>query len=217
MTTAAAAETDDTATGASPAEAAAASGPSDGAFDPYALELYDAVPDHLSERHDDVDYGTVDTDVEYYSETAGDVKYCNVLLPAGYDPSQEYPVLYMYHGFGGRYDSHVHEDSILQTLYGNMLHEGLTVPMIIVGADMYTDLLSEKEAACIRLSQAYPRERQIPWRPVSSGSPKSATSAASLPVPASSLLRIIPAPSGTLPSWMTLRSNHRKPCRSIFT
>ena len=145
MTTAAAAETDDTATGASPAEAAAASGPSDGAFDPYALELYDAVPDHLSERHDDVDYGTVDTDVEYYSETAGDVKYCNVLLPAGYDPSQEYPVLYMYHGFGGRYDSHVHEDSILQTLYGNMLHEGLTVPMIIVGADMYTDLLSEKD------------------------------------------------------------------------
>ena len=145
MTTAAAAETDDTAAGASPAEAAAASGPSDGAFDPYALELYDAVPDHLSERHDDVDYGTVDTDVEYYSETAGDVKYCNVLLPAGYDPSQEYPVLYMYHGFGGRYDSHVHEDSILQTLYGNMLHEGLTVPMIIVGADMYTDLLAEKD------------------------------------------------------------------------
>ena len=145
MTTATAAETDDTAAGASPAEAAAASGPSDGAFDPYALELYDAVPDHLSERHDDVDYGTVDTDVEYYSETAGDIKYCNVLLPTGYDPSQEYPVLYMYHGFGGRYDSHVHEDSILQTLYGNMLHEGLTVPMIIVGADMYTDLLSEKD------------------------------------------------------------------------
>ena len=47
--------------------------------------------------------------------------------------------------FGGRYDSHVHDHSILQTLYGNMLSEGLTVPMIIVGADMYTDLLSEKD------------------------------------------------------------------------
>ena len=80
-----------------------------------------------------------------YSETAGDVKYCNVLLPPGYDESQEYPVLYMYHGFGGRYDSHVHEGSILQTLYGNMLSEGLTVPMIIVGADMYTDLLADKD------------------------------------------------------------------------
>lgn len=113
--------------------------------DLYAMETYDEVPEYLSEWHDDVDYGTIEEDVEYYSTTAGDYKYCNVLLPAGYDESQEYPVLYMYHGFGGRYDSHVHDHSILQTLYGNMLSEGLTVPMIIVGADMYTDLLSEKD------------------------------------------------------------------------
>ena len=116
-----------------------------GLRDLYAMETYDEVPDYFSKRHDDVDYGTVDEDVEYWSDTAGDYKYCNVLLPAGYDESQEYPVLYMYHGFGGRYDSHVHENSILQTLYGNMLSEGLTVPMIIVGADMYTDILAEKD------------------------------------------------------------------------
>ena len=116
-----------------------------GLRDLYAMETYDAVPDYFSERHGDVDYGTIDEDVEYWSDTAGDYKYCNVLLPAGYDESQEYPVLYMYHGFGGRYDSHVHEDSILQTLYGNMLSEGLAVPMIIVGADMYTDILAEKD------------------------------------------------------------------------
>ena len=113
--------------------------------DLYAMETYDEVPEYLSEWHDDVDYGTIEEDVEYYSTTAGDYKYCNVLLPAGYDESQEYPVLYMYHGFGGRYDSHVHDHSILQTLYGNMLSEGLTVPMIIVGADMYTDILAEKD------------------------------------------------------------------------
>lgn len=113
--------------------------------DLYAMETYDEVPEYLSEWHDDVDFGTIEEDVEYYSTTAGDYKYCNVLLPAGYDESQEYPVLYMYHGFGGRYDSHVHDHSILQTLYGNMLSEGLTVPMIIVGADMYTDILAEKD------------------------------------------------------------------------
>lgn len=113
--------------------------------DLYALDTEDAVPEYFSERHDDVDYGTIEADVEYYSEIAGDHKYCNVLLPAGYDETQEYPVLYMFHGFGGRYDSHVHEGSILQTLYGNMLSEGITVPMIIVGADMYTDLLAEKD------------------------------------------------------------------------
>lgn len=112
---------------------------------PYEMETYDSVPEYLSERHNDVDYGTIEADVEYYSEIAGDVKYCNVLLPAGYDESKEYPVLYMFHGFGGRYDSHVHEESILQTLYGNMLSEGLAVPMIIVGADMYTGKLEGKD------------------------------------------------------------------------
>ena len=112
---------------------------------PYTMESYDTVPEEFQEWHDDIDYGTVEADVEYYSNTAGDYKYCNVLLPAGYDESQEYPVLYMFHGFGGRYDSHVHEGSILQTLYGKMLHDGLAVPMIIVGADMYTGPLSEKD------------------------------------------------------------------------
>jgi enterochelin esterase-like enzyme len=109
------------------------------------MESYDTVPEEFQEWHDDIDYGTVETDVEYYSNTAGDYKYCNVLLPAGYDESQEYPVLYMFHGFGGRYDSHVHEGSILQTLYGKMLHDGLAVPMIMVGADMYTGPLAEKD------------------------------------------------------------------------
>ena len=113
--------------------------------DPYTMESFDTVPAEFQEWHDDIDYGTVETDVEYYSNTAGDYKYCNVLLPAGYDESQEYPVLYMFHGFGGRYDSHVHEGSILQTLYGKMLHDGLAVPMIIVGADMYTGPLAEKD------------------------------------------------------------------------
>ena len=114
--------------------------------DLYAMETYDEVPEYLSEWHDDVDYGTIDENVEYYSTTAGDIKYCNVLLPAGYDESQEYPVFYMIHGWGGAYDSHVYDGSSLQILYGNMLNEGLTVPMIIVGVDMYTDPLADKDS-----------------------------------------------------------------------
>ena len=130
----------------STAEAAAASSvPAQDPPDPYTMETFDKVPDDMLERHDDIDYGTVQTDVAYYSRTAGDYKYCNVLLPPGYDESHKYPVLYMFHGFGGRYDSHVHEDSILQKLYGKMLHDGLAVPMIIVGADMYTGPLKEKD------------------------------------------------------------------------
>ena len=112
----------------------------------YAMPTYDTVPEELLEWHDDVDYGTIDENVEYYSSTAGDIKYCNVLLPAGYDESQEYPVFYMIHGWGGAYDSHVYDGSSLQILYGNMLNEGLTVPMIIVGVDMYTDPLADKDS-----------------------------------------------------------------------
>ena len=135
--------------GAGAAEAASAKdspAADEGLRDLYAMETYDSVPAELLERHGDVDYGTIDEDVEYYSATAGDNKYCNVLLPAGYDESQEYPVLYMIHGWGGAYDSHVYEDSSLQILYGNMLSEGLTVPMIIVGVDMYTDPLADKDS-----------------------------------------------------------------------
>ena len=112
----------------------------------YAMPTYDTVPEEFLEWHDDVDYGTIDENVEYYSTTAGDIKYCNVLLPAGYDESQEYPVFYMIHGWGGAYDSHVYDGSSLQILYGNMLNEGLTVPMIIVGVDMYTDPLADKDS-----------------------------------------------------------------------
>ena len=102
---------------------AASAGADQGLRDLYAMETYDTVPEDLLEWHDDVDYGTIDEDVEYYSATAGDSKYCNVLLPAGYDESQEYPVLYMIHGWGGSYDSHVYDGSDLQILYGNMLSE----------------------------------------------------------------------------------------------
>ena len=35
-------------------------------------------------------------------------------------------------------------DCYLVALYGNLLHRGLTVPMILVGVEMYTDPLAEK-------------------------------------------------------------------------
>lgn len=116
-----------------------------GSFDPYAIENDNNVPDNLIERHKDVNYGTIDADVEYYSSNAKDSKRCNVLLPAGYDSSKKYPVLYAIHGWGGDYTGLIHEDSFLHILYGNMLEQGLTVPMIIVSVDMYTDILADKE------------------------------------------------------------------------
>lgn len=114
-------------------------------FDPYAGESRYDVPASMFERRDGVDYGTLDKDVTYYSAVAGDNKQVNVLLPAGFDDSATYPVMYVVHGFDADHNSHINTDSYLTLLYGNMLHDGLTVPMILVGIDMYTDKLADKE------------------------------------------------------------------------
>lgn len=113
--------------------------------DPYADKTLYQLSENLTEKQEDTDYGFIDEDVRYYSETAGDYKYCNVLLPPGYDETQKYPVLYMLHGWGSGYDVHLCEDSYLHILYGNMLREELTVPMIIVSVEMYTDKRSKRD------------------------------------------------------------------------
>lgn len=111
----------------------------------YAVENRYDVGDEMFQKRENVDYGTVLKDVNYYSATAGDNKQCNILLPADYSESKTYPVLYVFHGFGGSHNNQIDTDSYLTLLYGNMLHDGITVPMMIVNVDMYTDKLAEKD------------------------------------------------------------------------
>lgn len=115
------------------------------AFDPYKKANVYQLTEKYTEKHEDIDYGTVVEDVKYYSKTAGDYKYCNVLLPPGYSKKKTYPVLYLLHGWMSGYDVHLCPDSYLQILYGNMLHYKRTVPMIIVSAEMYTGKWKNKE------------------------------------------------------------------------
>lgn len=112
---------------------------------PYSSKNLYTLPKHIIEEQDDTDYGTVVEDVKYYSKTAGDYKYCNILLPPGYNKKKTYPVLYMLHGWQSGYNVHLCRDSYLHILYGNMMREKLTVPMIIVSVEMYTDKLSKRE------------------------------------------------------------------------
>lgn len=118
----------------------------DGDFDPYTVaNRYDVGAD-MFEKRSDVDYGTLLQDVTYNSTIAEDNKQVNILLPAGYDENQTYPVTYVFHGFGGDHNSHIDTDSYLVLLYGNMLHDGLAIPQILVGMDMYTDKLADRES-----------------------------------------------------------------------
>ncbi len=116
------------------------------AFDPYAIENRYDIGDEMFKKRDGVDYGTVEKDVSYYSTTAEDNKQCNILLPAGYNENEKYPVMYVFHGFGGSHSDQIDDDSYLTLLYGNMLHDELTIPMIIVNVDMYTDKQADKES-----------------------------------------------------------------------
>ena len=115
-------------------------------YDPYAVENRYDIPEEMFQKRDGVDYGTLLKDVSYYSTVAGDNKQVNILLPAGYDENQTYPVTYVFHGFGGDHNTHIDTDSYLVLLYGNMLHDGTAVPQILVGMDMYTDKLADKES-----------------------------------------------------------------------
>lgn len=132
--------------GTTAATAAVSATADEAARDPYATENRYDYGSEMFEKRSGVDYGTVCKDVTYYSETAGDNKQCNILLPAGYSESQAYPVLYVFHGFGGSHSNQIDTDSYLTLLYGNMLHDGLTVPMLLVNVDMYTDKLADKES-----------------------------------------------------------------------
>ncbi len=132
-----------TASGKSKSEATTAD---EAGYDPYSVENKYDIPDSYFEKKSGVDYGTVLKDVTYYSTTAGDNKQCNILLPAGYDESQTYPVMYIFHGFSGSHNNQIDTDSYVTLLYGNMLHDNLTVPMILVNVDMYTDKQADKES-----------------------------------------------------------------------
>ena len=116
----------------------------DDKFNPYLTENKYDIGEEMFEKRNDVDYGTVLKDVIYFSQTAGDNKQCNILLPAGYNENNQYPVMYIFHGFGGSHSDQIDDDSYVTLLYGNMLHDNLTVPQIIVNVDMYTDKQSEK-------------------------------------------------------------------------
>ena len=114
-------------------------------YDPYAVEnTYSLSSDYL-DKQSDTDYGKIIADYEYNSDAADDKKYCNILLPPGYNSDEEYPVMYVIHGWEGSHSDQIEPDSYLQIVYGNMLKLKETVPMIIVNVDMYTDKLSEKD------------------------------------------------------------------------
>lgn len=93
------------------------------------------VPGDLTQKRAGVDYGTVETK-SYYSIDGGIQKNIKILLPAGYNTNEKYPVLYVLHGIFGD------ETSMLgmgvQTIVGNLIADGEAEKMIVVFPAMFT-------------------------------------------------------------------------------
>lgn len=87
------------------------------------------MPQEATERNPSVIYGEVVT-IEYYSQTTEENRAANVILPAGYDSSVKYPVLYLLHGIGGTENEWFHGKP--EAIIGNLIADKTTKPFITV-------------------------------------------------------------------------------------
>lgn len=94
-------------------------------------------PDYYSEIREGLVYGTRE-EIIYYSNTTACERRANVLLPADYDESKKYPVLYFLHGIFGDENSMLYEEANkLDIIAGNLKADGIIGDAIIVFPNMF--------------------------------------------------------------------------------
>lgn len=100
-----------------------------------------------------VNYGTLEKK-SYYSDFCGRNKKYNVLLPANYDESKKYPVLYVMHGYGEDQDRMIltgNDHIPTQQIIGNAIAEGAAEEMIVVFPYIYS---SQTQDNCSAMDDA---------------------------------------------------------------
>lgn len=94
-------------------------------------------PAEASAKRDGVEYPTF-THFTYFSNTCGMERGANILLPAGCEEGEKYPVLYMLHGIFGDENSFTGDASNgMQTIWTNLALDGVTKEMIVVFPNMF--------------------------------------------------------------------------------
>ncbi|MDE6774789.1 MAG: carbohydrate binding domain-containing protein, partial [Ruminococcus sp.] len=100
-----------------------------------------------------VNYGTLEKK-SYYSNFCGRDKKYNVLLPANYDESKKYPVLYVMHGYWEDQDRMIltgNDHIPTQQIIGNAIAEGAAKEMIVVFPYIYS---SQTQDNCSAMDDA---------------------------------------------------------------
>lgn len=99
------------------------------AFPALAQEENLTPPEGFDDKRDGVAYGKMEY-CTYPSETTGMERKCFVILPADYDESKTYPVLYLLHGIGGDHSEWL--GGRPDVIIGNLAAEGQAKDMIVV-------------------------------------------------------------------------------------
>lgn len=115
--------------------------------------LVSSMPDDATTRRSDVQYGTI-TKKQYYSSVTDRLTNLNVMLPADYDASKKYPVLYLLHGYWGTEDSLIDAGDAslkINEIISNLTAEGAAKEMIVVFPYIYT---SKEQISCSAMDLA---------------------------------------------------------------
>ena len=99
--------------------------------------IVDSLPAGAANWSAGVDYGEMRS-CTYYSTTRERMTPVRVLLPAGYNENEKYPVLYMLHGYWNDETTLSDPDSGLQNIIGNLTAKGEAEKMIVVFPYIYT-------------------------------------------------------------------------------
>ena len=97
-------------------------------------------PDSSHQEKSGVKYGTIKSGT-YYSTTCRREKPYNILLPANYDSSKKYPVLYVMHGYWENQDRMIIKGNgtmYTRQIIGNAIAEGEAEDMIVVFPYIYS-------------------------------------------------------------------------------
>ncbi len=92
------------------------------------------IPSDFKDKKDGVEYGEFIVNAKYYSDITDSERTVNIALPAGYDESKKYPVVYMMHGIGctkEMFGTNIDGSSIAK-IYANLRAEGKCEEMILV-------------------------------------------------------------------------------------
>ncbi|MCR4796382.1 MAG: carbohydrate binding domain-containing protein [Ruminococcus sp.] len=103
-------------------------------------KLVNNEPSSSHNKKQGVQYGTLKRET-YFSKKANKNKPYNILLPANYDPSKKYPVLYLLHGFfenENRMITQGNGQMYTQQIIGNAIAEGEAKDMIVVVPFVFT-------------------------------------------------------------------------------